>query len=101
MNISFLRTFQTVWYKSNKNKLIFCAIQVHLNAHFYYLKSVRYYLSFQHPAMFYEIFHTEYTAVLSSVPIHIFKWQGDICFFENGADKHLSLLGHDGMWIGI
>jgi hypothetical protein len=56
--------------------------------------------------MLYEIFHTEYTAVLLSMPVQIFTWtdniwQGEICVSDSGADKHLSLLGHDGMWIGI
>lgn len=100
-----LQTFQAVWYKSNKNELIFCNLQVHLNAHFH-LKGVRYYLCFQHPAILNEIFHAEYTAMLLSIPIQIFTWpakiwQGEIWVSDSVADNHLSLVGHGGMRIGI
>jgi len=71
-----LQTFQAVWYKSNKNELIFCTLQVHLKAYFYYVKRVRYYLSFQHPAMLYEKFHAEYAAMLLSIPIQILYMTG-------------------------
>lgn len=54
--------------------------------------------------MLYEIFHTEYTAMLLSMPIQIFSWtantwQGEICVSDSGADKHLRPLGHDGIYL--